>query len=144
MTWRTCVGHVQSSERLSSLAKMPSTRRLFRALVLLSFFVAVAPQGADPGDGMTPSEAPYTKPAAQAAPASNADPIAGEVKPQPGGQRKRPQKKRRRSWLSVLGIGGNDKDGNPQPVKLPKLSTEEVLTGVFCIAIGGLFLSFSI
>ena len=29
-------------------------------------------------------------------------------------------------------------------MKLPKMSTEEVLTGVFCIAIGGLFLSFAI
>ena len=29
-------------------------------------------------------------------------------------------------------------------MKLPKLSTEEVITGVFCIALGGLFLSFAI
>ena len=29
-------------------------------------------------------------------------------------------------------------------MKVPKLSTEEVLVGVFCIAIGGLFLSFAI
>ena len=29
-------------------------------------------------------------------------------------------------------------------MKMPKLSTEEVLTGVFCIAIGGLFFSFII
>jgi hypothetical protein len=29
-------------------------------------------------------------------------------------------------------------------MKLPKLSLEEVLTGAFCIAVGGLMLSFSI
>ena len=29
-------------------------------------------------------------------------------------------------------------------MKVPKLSTEEVLVGVFCIALGGLFLSFAI
>ena len=39
-------------------------------------------------------------------------------------------------------MGSGDGDGGPKG--LPKLSTEEVLVGVFCIAIGGLFLSFAI
>ena len=54
----------------------------------------------------------------------------------------RDRKKKKKSWLSML--GGVDKDGQPLPMKLPKLTTEEILTGVFGIAIVGLFLSFNI
>jgi len=56
----------------------------------------------------------------------------------------RKSRRNKKSWLSMMGLGGTDKDGKPKTFQLPKLSTEEVLTGVFVIAIGGLFLSFNI
>jgi len=53
-------------------------------------------------------------------------------------------RRKRKSWLSAMGLGGTDKDGNAKSAKLPPLTLEEVLVGVFVIAIGGLMVSFSI
>ena len=52
------------------------------------------------------------------------------------------KRKKKKSWLSALGVGGEGPDGKPK--KLPKLSLEEVLTGVIVIAFLGFFFSFSI
>ena len=52
------------------------------------------------------------------------------------------KRRKKKSWLSLIGLS-SDKDDN-QPMKLPAMSTEEVLVGVFCIAFGGLFISFAI
>ena len=60
------------------------------------------------------------------------------------GRRTGRKRKKKKGWLSLMGVGGDDEKGEPKPLKLPKLSLEEVITGMIVIAIGGLFVSFVI